>query len=187
MIKGALLKEEWEEIYRMLDAVSPLDTDCGLLCGACCCTEEGGRDMGIYLLPGEEKLHSKKDEWLSWTEEDAEDYEFPESWKGKVFFVNCQDPPNCPREKRPIQCRSFPLAPHISEDGELTMVYNDLDLPYSCPLIEEEIPLNDDFVQVTREAWARMIQDPLIYDLVKMDSELREQAVMELAEKLGAF
>ena len=50
---------------------------------------------------------------------------------------------------RPFQCRTFPLTPHITEDGILTLIYNDEDLPYSCPLIDEEIPLNDDFVRAT--------------------------------------
>ncbi|MBQ4371343.1 MAG: hypothetical protein II803_02915, partial [Firmicutes bacterium] len=72
-----------------------------------------------------------------------------------------------------------------SGDGELSLVYNDFETPYRCPFIEEEIPLNDDFVSVTLEAWRRLIQDPLIYDLVRMDSKAREEDIMELAEKLG--
>ena len=184
MIRSTLTKSEYREIYDALDRVSPLDTDCGELCGACCCTKEKpGSEMGMYLLPGEDKVHDRKDGWLKWSAEDAEDYDFPESWKGKVYFVNCGGPAACRRELRPMQCRTFPLAPHLTKDGELLMVYNDLELPYSCPLIEEEIPLNDDFVDATRAAWEKLITDPLIRDLVRMDSEARENAVAEL-EKL---
>lgn len=65
--------------------------------------------------------------------------------------------------------------PYLTESGELQMLYNDNNLPYLCPLIEEEIPLNDDFVKATQTVWKRLIEDPLIYDLVWMDSEeLRE-------------
>ena len=67
------------------------------------------------------------------------------------------------------------------------MVYNDLELPYRCPLIDEEMPLNDDFVSATREAWAKLITDPLIYDLVRADSEEREEAVLELEELLSMY
>ena len=186
-MKSTLTKEQFEKIYKMLDAVSPLDSDCGLLCGAACCNigkTAGAEEMGIYLLPGEEKHHDRHDPWLKWDIEKAEDFEFPESWKGPVYFVHCQTPPICPREKRPIQCRSFPLLPHLDEDDNLTMVYNDYDLPYNCPLIDDEIPLNDDFVEVTTEAWRLLIQDPLIYDLVKQDSVARDEAIAELAEKL---
>ena len=185
MMKSTLKKREYEAIYRLLDRVSPVNFDCGTLCGCACCVTEGEAEMGIYLLPGEEKLHSRKDDWLEWSVERAEDYEFPESWKGNVNFIRCKTPPHCPREKRPIQCRTFPLAPHITEDGELMLVYQDIDVPYACPLIDQEIPLEDRFVQATLTAWRRLITDPLIYDLVKMDSEAREQATSELAEMLG--
>ena len=39
----------YRAIYRLLDRVSPLDTDCGALCGAACCTSayEDGEEMGI--------------------------------------------------------------------------------------------------------------------------------------------
>ena len=68
--------------------------------------------------------------------------------------------------------------PYLTESGELQMLYNDNNLPYLCPLIEEEIPLNDDFVKATQTVWKRLIEDPLIYDLVWMDSEeLREMMV----------
>ena len=48
-------------------------------------------------------------------------------------------------------------------------------LPYHCPLIEEEIPLNDDFVKATYTVWKHLIKDPLIRDLVIMDSRAREE------------
>jgi hypothetical protein len=76
------------------------------------------------------------------------------------------------------------LLPHLTAEGVLSMVYNDIDTPYSCPLIEEEIPLNDGFVEQTKKAWEMLIRDPLIYDLVRMDSIAREDAARELAEKL---
>ena len=184
-MKAKLKKSEFEEIYRLLGSVSPLDYDCGTLCGAACCTKGDDPEMGIYLLPGEEKLFERDEDWFVWSTERAEDYDFPDSWKGAVHFIRCKTPPVCPREKRPIQCRSFPLLPHISEDGELSLVYNDFETPYSCPLIEEELPLNDDFYEATLEAWRRLISNPLIYDLVRMDSKNREDSVKELAELLG--
>lgn len=132
--------------------------------------------MGIYLYPGEHKIHNKKDDWLEWTIEDSGEFEFPDSWNGPVYFVRCKTPPVCPREKRPLQCRTYPLAPYLTEDGFLQMVYNDEDLPYRCPLIDEEIPLNDSFVKATYTVWAHLLRDPLIYDLVDMDSRARDAA-----------
>ena len=175
-MKSIIKKRTWKAIYRLLDRVSPIERDCGLLCGAVCCTcGESGDELGIYLYPGEHKIHNKKDDWLEWTVEAAEDYDFPDSWTGPVYFVKCKTPPVCPRKKRPFQCRTYPLAPYISEDGILEMVYNDEQLPYSCPLIDREIPLNDDFVKATYTVWSHLIRDPLIYDLVEMDSRARDE------------
>ena len=75
---------------------------------------------------------------------------------------------------RPIQCRTFPLAPHIADDGTLHLIYNDDELPYCCPMIEDETELDPDFIQATYTVWKHLIRDPLIFDLVKMDSEGRE-------------
>ncbi|MCR4600157.1 MAG: hypothetical protein K5767_00260 [Clostridia bacterium] len=198
MMKSTITKRTYRAIYRLLDRVSPVPYDCGTLCGTACCT--GGPDreafeaasenedegaMGIYLLPGEDKLHSKHDDWLTWTEDDVENYDFPESWTGKVFFVNCNTPPHCPRDKRPIQCRTFPLAPHIMQQtGELVLIYNDVELPYRCPLIEDDISLDGAFVRATYTAWKHLIRDPLIYDLVKMDSDDRDEDYLEIFKLL---
>ena len=180
-------KHLFEELYNKLNYVELLDYDCGRLCGAACCTQGGSygdEEMGIYLLPGEEEL-LKDDDWLDIRVSDASEHDLPRSWTGKVYFAKCKTPPVCPRDRRPIQCRTFPLAPHITKDGELIMIYNDLELPYECPLIEQEIPLEDEFVEDLTEAWRLLIEDPLIYDLVKMDSEAREESFDELMEKLG--
>ena len=180
-------KELLKSIYDKLNRVEVLDYDCGKLCGAACCTAGGNygdENMGIYLMPGEEEL-LKDEEWLDIMESDASEHDLPESWTGKVYFAKCKTPPICPREKRPVQCRTFPLAPHIAEDGELTMVYNDLELPYECPLIEEEIPLEDEFVETLLDAWFELMEDQLVYDLVKMDSEAREESFRELMDKMG--
>ena len=61
------------------------------------------------------------------------------------------------------------------------MILNQDDLPYECPLITRnsllggDITLNEDFVQKTYEAWQKLLQDPLILDLVELDSETRKE------------
>lgn len=74
---------------------------------------------------------------------------------------------------RPLQCRTFPLTPHLTEDGILLLIYNDEELPYICPLIENNAELNSDFVRATYTVWAHLLRDPFIYDLVEMDSKAR--------------
>ena len=183
IMKSTIKMKTWKAIYRLLGRVSPVDYDCGKLCAAACCTctdESSDEELGIYLYPGEDKIHDKNDSWLDWTTENAEDFEFPDSWSGKVHFVKCKTPPICPRNKRPFQCRTFPLAPHLHEDGTLELIYNDVELPYTCPLIDDEIPLNDDFVKATYTVWSHLIRDPLIRDLVEMDSRARDEELYDL-------
>ena len=173
MIKGTTRARTYRAIYRLLDRVSPVPFDCGMICGAACCTAIDDDDMGIYLLPGEEKIHDRHADWLTWHTQDTEEYDFPESWHGKVYWVRCKEPPHCPRAMRPIQCRSFPLSPHLSPDGELHLVWNDSDLPYCCPMIDDETELEPDFIKATLTVWKHLIRDPLICDLVRMESEER--------------
>ena len=40
------------------------------------------------------------------------------------------------------------------------------------------------FIQATWTVWNRLVQDPLIRDLVEMDSRAREETARKLAEKL---
>ncbi|MBQ6388753.1 MAG: hypothetical protein IJH90_03870 [Mogibacterium sp.] len=175
MIKGTTRKRTYRAIYRLLDRVSPVPFDCGTICGSACCTAADYDDeVGILLLPGEEKIHDRHADWLDWSVLSTDEFEFPDSWHGNVYFVRCKTPPLCPRQLRPIQCRTFPLAPHITEDGELQLIYNDADLPYCCPMIEEETELDPRFIQATYTVWKHLIRDPLIYDLVEMDSQARE-------------
>ena len=181
-MKTTIKKKTWKAIYRLLDRVSPVDYDCGTLCGAICCScaettessDSEEAEMGIYLLPGEDKIHNKKDSWLTWTAERAEDYEFPLSWKGKVYFVRCKTPPHCPRHLRPMQCRTYPLTPYITPEGILTLIWNQEDLPYQCPLVQNRMELDPRFVKATYTVWSHLIRDPLIFDLIEMDSRLRQ-------------
>jgi len=169
-----LTKAVYQKIYNILDKATPLKEDCGQTCGKLCCKQED-QNLGIYLLPGEEKMFEGREDWLVWEEQDSEDYDFPPSWTGKVYFIRCIT--DCPRTKRPIQCRTFPLAPHLTKEGKLILIRETLSLPYQCPLIKNKTPLELDFVLAVYHAWNILIQDPLIYDLVEYDSQEREEPV----------
>ena len=167
------------KIYALLDTFSPLDTDCGTLCGAACCKLDPDGELGMYLLPGEEMAHDRSDPWLSWSEDDPADYELPASWTGKLYFVCCQGPQSCKRALRPIQCRTFPLAPHLTEDGRLCVIVDNTELPYTCPLTEDYRALNADFITTTYRAWKELIEDGRIYDMVYEDSRFRDSCDVE--------
>jgi hypothetical protein len=177
-MNSTITKRTYKAIYRLLDRVSPIDLDCGALCGSVCCTYDSGKgkdgfSMGIYLLPGEEQLFTKTEDWLEWSYSKVNGSDFPDSWHGIVYFIRCKTPPLCKRYLRPMQCRTFPLAPHITDEGELKMILYPSKLPYKCPLIHSNIILDDRFVRATQTAWKHLIRDEYIYDLVKYDSSFR--------------
>lgn len=148
--------------------------------------ENGDYQMGIYLYPGEQLIHKRpsdpEEDWLEWSVENSEDYDFPDSWVGPVYFVRCKTPPRCPRKLRPLQCRTFPLKPYLSPEGELELFMYYDELPYSCPLIDKETELDRRFVQATYTVWSHLIRDPLIRDLVEMDSACEDDEWEEWEE-----
>ena len=191
----ALSPETFRELFEKLDAVSPVPYDCGTLCGKACCGVSGfdremrEEDMGLYLYPGEDELLREDPDWLRWSEETVEEEDireadglaalFPPSFlQKKLCFVRCKDPLQCHRAYRPLQCRFFPTLPHLLNAGtrreRLILIWNDMDLPYRCPLIEEEVALDHAWLNAVCEVWETLLEDPLVHDMVAMDSLDRE-------------
>ena len=164
---------DYEMLYKITAAVTPLPVDCGALCGRACCRPDKEDTLGVYLFPGEEKMFTGEEEWLRWEERDPAEDGFPPSWEYPVYFVRCRAP--CPRDRRPLSCRFFPLAPHLLRDGTLLLIYETLVLPYTCPLIEKKVPLRQDFVEVVARCWRELLRDPRIRSLVAEDSRDRER------------
>ena len=162
--------KRWKAVYRLLNRVSTLVYDCGRLCGsACCMCSSQKEEMGIYLFPGEHKLLKEAGgDWLEWSTQDPAELGFPESWTEPVYFVKCKTPPVCPRDQRPLQCRTFPLKPVIGENGVLEMIWNDDELPYTCPVIERNMPVHDDYYKATYTVWTHLLKDRRIFDLVSL-------------------
>ena len=161
---GNIDEDTYTRIYRMLDDVSPVPFDCGSICGKACCISENEGD-GIFLLPGEEKLHRKED-WKSWEVVDPVHFFVPEVWDKKAVFVTCGMNGLCKRQMRPIQCRTFPLAINII-DGKAVVEKNGMSLGYCCPLVEQEAGLDPKFVETTRRVWDILIKDELICEWVR--------------------
>ena len=172
-------KEMIEKIYEKLNQVSPLDYDCGKLCGQTCCVYDdedySNEDLIIYLIPGEESMYESS-ETFELKHFDIKEINYPYSWKEGVYTVKCLNPPNCEREIRPIQCRTFPLIPHIDKNNHFYLIFDESQYPYECPLIKENIDLNEDFIYETYKIWRLLLKNKLIYDLVDMDSRKRENS-----------
>ncbi|HHT84750.1 MAG: hypothetical protein ACOX34_00700 [Bacillota bacterium] len=160
LVPSTLSKQEFEKVYSLLD-VSPLEFDCGMLCASlCCCEYEPG--VGMYLLPGEEQMFTMEEPWLTWAFVKASEHSFPPDWKGDVAFVKCNA--TCPRDKRPVQCRAFPLMPYLTHEGELQVKLDTLSGILICPMIKQAdtYPVRPEFYTAVRSAWNILIKDPLI-------------------------
>ena len=53
-------------------------------------------------------------------------------------------------------------------------------MTYQCPIISQKLDLDEDFIKKVYKMWKRLIEDKLIFDLIKMDSEKREKEKKEL-------
>ncbi len=170
-MEGSLSREDFEHIYQLTGRVNPRPEDCGKRCSQACCRTDASQ--GIYLLPGEHQLYTGLEDWFTWDVQDAADYLFPRSWEGEIYFLHCAG--HCSRDLRPMQCRTYPVAPHLTEDGRFVLVRETLDTTYRCPLITENMPLLRPWLKATWMAWTRLLTDPLIHDLVRMDSAERRR------------
>jgi hypothetical protein len=168
-----------EEARRMLENVTPLAFDCGTLCGNKCCNDyapESDLEFGVYLIPGELPLYDGAEDWCTWTAHSTQVEEFAPSWKkyGSIPFMMCHS--LCNREKRPFECRTYPLAPFLHADGRLEMKY----APWACgvcPLTERYAvaELQPEFVAATHRAWSLLLADPEMLDHVKwLSAQIRD-------------
>ena len=166
---------DYRELYRLSEKVTPLRSDCGLLCGKLCCQPGKTVNLGMYLFPGEEVMYTGREDWLAWEQRDpTEDY-FPSSWTKPLYFISCTKP--CPRAGRPLICRFFPLAPHLLYNDTLLLIHETMTLSYKCPLIIQDQPLEEDFIQMVGRCWRSLLTDRRIRDLVVMDSRDREMSI----------
>jgi len=164
---------DYRQLYRLSHRITPLKGDCGELCGKACCQPRKNTDLGMYLFPGEEIMFSGRENWLHWEQRQPDKDNFPASWQTPLYFIICTKP--CPRANRPLSCRFFPLAPHLTSDGTLLLIRETMPLPYTCPLIAQQTPLEANFVGMVEQCWRLLLQDPRIRDLVVLDSREREE------------
>lgn len=135
-----------KRIYRLLDNVTPIDGDCGNLCGARCC--KGGDHDGMWLLPDEDLLLK-----------DADFLTIHETLEGKYAICNG----HCDRKLRPIACRIFPYFPMLfrTRNGSHSVKpMPDLRALAACALFDTNAPqINPEFKQAVHRAGMLMMQD----------------------------
>ena len=111
------------EARKLLENVTPLKTDCGLLCDHACCKPSEDAGQGVWLFPQEEC------EDMAWGKKG--DTRLPVTRiKAKILLCDGL----CDRENRPFQCRIFPLVPFFSKKRSEWDVRMDRRAYMICPL-----------------------------------------------------
>ena len=131
--------------YAALGELTPMLTDCGLLCGAACCHPDADGQGGVHLFPGERALIGDQD-WAR---------VLPASFAPMLVCDGM-----CEREHRPLGCRIFPLTPVRGANGRWT-VRMDVRARAMCPLAASGTGgLDPDFVRAVRDALRIVAEDP---------------------------
>lgn len=157
------IRERWKSCQSLLEAATPLGTDCGQLCEACCCA--GGPEDGMLLFPGEEMLYTGNT--------------LPSGWHLRNSGILLTDHPapiqllvcdgTCVRVSRPLSCRIFPLLPRVDARGGIR-IEPDLRALSVCPLLyDNNAPrIRPSFARAVQDAFTLAIQVPGVTELLTL-------------------
>ena len=127
----------------ILEDLTPLKTDCGLLCQGLCCRPMEGEMTGMLLFPGEDAYY-----------EGREGYRMTQTEQGTLLICSGR----CNRADRPLSCRLMPLIPLLREDGIKTAT--DHRAKTVCPLAHQgKDALDPDFVAAVRQVGRILAED----------------------------
>lgn len=161
-------RELYEKAYRLLNNVTPLETDCGALCNKACC-DSNDVDAGMYLFPGEVVMYSQAPSWLR-----IEKSDFTYGNNKPVNIAICTDA--CERSLRPLACRIFPLTPYIESSGGM-VIKVDPRSAVLCPLARKnaEQRLDTDFIDTVVRVFKFLAKDRDVRAYISALSELIDE------------
>ena len=146
--------------YAAIGEMTPMRTDCGLLCGAACCGVDADGQGGVYLFPGEETFYAD----CAWARVVGTDF---------APMLLCDG--TCERERRPLGCRIFPLTPVRGKNG-LWTVRMDARARAMCPLTRSGLKgLDPAFAHAVRNALRLIAADPEGDNYLKQWHALEDQ------------
>ena len=165
--KEDAMKRIYKKVYSIIGDLTPIKADCGELCDKRCC--KGSDEEGMYLFPFEELLFEDTKDWLSISKSD-----FNYTLDRYADLAVCHKP--CPREKRPLFCRIFPLTPYVDDEGNFSVIMDKRAMGM-CPLafaldINE---LDKEFVDAVYEAMSYLMNYRMIAKFIKAQSRLIDE------------
>lgn len=132
----------------------------------------------MYLFPGEEALYSTSEDWYRIEESTCEaEGLYPYDDTPMYVFI-CDG--HCPRHRRPLACRLFPLTPILRPDGVFSLGYPLGAYPI-CPLTRTGPgTLHLEFRRAVRRVYREILADPTLFaryldETHKIREETRDQ------------
>lgn len=139
-----------QEALALLENITPLKSDCGVLCGQACCQSDPDAGGEVWLLPREARME------FPWAETHISRMPVTGTM---TAAISCRA--LCQRARRPFLCRIFPLVPYYSPKRGVWDVRMDRRAWMLCPLCNYGLKgLNPEFVAKAREAVRLLSQDP---------------------------
>lgn len=154
-----MLPESLMAARKLLEEITPLQTDCGQVCGGACCRTHPGEQTGMLLFPGEAEAYRGED-----------GFSLVDSPRGTILV--CEG--RCNRANRPLACRMFPLVMLLRSDG--AKVATDAAAQSVCPLAKQgKSALSQDFVAAVRQAANLLAQDERQAAHLRLLTEMQDE------------
>ena len=168
-------REIFQKAYDLMGE-DVIEGNCGDLCDCHCCRDnhETGEAMGIYFLPYEYETMQLENDIIDHDRTEkhtSEEYLFTDEIEYLVYSY-CKSVLGCHRDLRPIQCRSYPFAPHLDK-GVLSLVI-EKNQEHDCPLIKMKENWRQEYIDGMYKGWKELLQIKKIAAIVKDDSEVRD-------------
>lgn len=163
-------KKFYSRIYKLLENVTPLKKDCGVLCDGLCCKDIDGEPSGMLLFPHEEEMLTNAD----FGEIIESNCEYGEEGISKLFICKGK----CDRALRPLACRIFPLLPYRHKlEGKKMKIIMDKRAKGMCPLARSLEPeqLEPLFVENVTKVCIEILRLSDGADYIDMLSDLSDQ------------
>jgi len=157
-------KEFYSTVYALIGSKTPIKADCGKLCGGKCC-EVTDEITGMYLFPFEERMYKDLPNWAK-----IYDTDFSYGNEKYVDLFTCNG--HCERDKRPLSCRIFPLAPYKKSGGKLEIIMDPRGKGL-CPLasVMDISDLDKEFTEAVHRAMLLCIKEENCREFIHALSE----------------
>lgn len=145
----------------LLADLTPLQSDCGRVCGCACCAPVSGEETGMLLFPGEEAYY-----------EALPGYTVRPTAMGPMLVCAGR----CERSDRPLSCRLFPLLPVLRQTGVKVAV--DARAGVVCPLAAQgRQAMCSEFTDAVRACGQLLAADdaqrPFLEQLTRQQDDLK--------------